>query len=390
MVLMLVALFTSRFLLSVSFILFLFLTCVHKNFIQQFLSFLKDPFLVGMSLLFFIPFITWFWTEDKSMWMRFARIKLPLLLFPIAFAGRWQLSSKQWRWIAYSFLLLVFAGCCGSLWQYVQNRQVIHGEYLKAKIFDTPLDNDHVRFSLVVCIAVICSVLLIKEMIERRGKIILIFASIFFIIYLHVLSARTGLISLYIFLFATILYFIFTRRNIKWGAGLLLVLIAMPFIAWFVFPTFQNRIRYNLYDLSSTTQNEYIQGANDGNRILSLKAGWNVLLQHPFGIGGDVVDKTYEWYDNNIPQMMETDKLFPSSEPLMYAGFAGWLGMILFFVAMLLPFFQQVEKNYFFWLMLNLVMAFSFLFDIGLEAQFGVFIYAFVVLWWWKWFRLVL
>jgi hypothetical protein len=30
-------------------------------------------------------------------------------------------------------------------------------------------------------------------------------------------------------------------------------------------------------------------------------------------------------------------------------------------------------------------VAFSFLFDIGLEAQFGVFVYAFIVLWWWKW-----
>jgi len=30
-------------------------------------------------------------------------------------------------------------------------------------------------------------------------------------------------------------------------------------------------------------------------------------------------------------------------------------------------------------------MAFSLLFDIGLEAQFGVFIYAFMLLWWWKW-----
>jgi hypothetical protein len=69
----------------------------------------------------------------------------------------------------------------------------------------------------------------------------------------------------------------------------------------------------------------------------------------------------------------------------MYAGFAGWAGLVLFFVIMLFPFFERGKTNYFFWFVLNFVVAFSFLFDIGLEVQFGVFVYAFIVLWWWKW-----
>jgi len=166
-----------------------------------------------------------------------------------------------------------------------------------------------------------------------------------------------------------------------------IIIVAMPVIAWFLFPTFQNRIRYNVYDISNIRENKYVPGANDGNRILSLKAGWNVLEDHPFGVGADVVQKTYQWYDRNAPQMSNSEKLFPSSEPLMYAGFAGWAGFFLFFVIMVLPFFERVKKNYSFWFSLNLIMSLSFLFDIGLEAQFGVFIYAFTVLWWWKWFN---
>jgi O-antigen ligase len=165
------------------------------------------------------------------------------------------------------------------------------------------------------------------------------------------------------------------------------LIIAMPIAAWLLFPTFQNRIRYNFYDLSNIQENKYVPGANDGNRVLSLKAGWNVLQQHPFGVGGDVVQETFEWYGRNVPQMSESEKLFPSSEPLMYGGFAGWVGLFMFITIMLLPFFERVKKNYPFWLLLNFIMAFSFLFDIGLEAQFGVFIYAFIVLWWWKWFN---
>ncbi|HWI94402.1 MAG TPA: O-antigen ligase family protein [Flavisolibacter sp.] len=385
MILMLVSLFTSRFLLSVGFVLFLFLTCFHKNMLKQLVSFLRNPFLFGMSFLFLIPFITWFWTDDKSMWMHFVRIKLPLFLFPIAFAGNWQLSARQWSLVAYIFLILVFAGCCWSLWQYVQNIHSIHEQYLKAKVFPTPLENDHVRFSLMVCIAVVCSVLLMMEYIPKTKWLLVAGLCIFFIVYLHVLSARTGLVSLYIFLLLTVLYLLLKLRKTKWVISLLVLIIAMPVAAWFFFPTFQNRIHYNVYDLSNARENKYVPGGNDANRILSLKAGWNVLREHPFGVGADVVDKTYEWYDKNIPAMVETDKLSPSSEPLMYAGFAGWIGFFSFFVIMLLPFFQRIKTNYFSWFVLNLIMAFSLLFDIGIEVQFGVFIYAFIVLWWWKW-----
>ena len=387
MVLMLVGLFTSRFLLSVSFILFLFLTCFHKNIVEQLSSFFKNPFLLGMSFLFFIPFLSWFWTEDKNMWMRFARIKLPLLLFPIAFAGDWLLSPKQWRWVAYTFLFLAFLGCCWSLRQYVQNIDLVHEQYLKAKVFSTPLENDHVRFSLVVAIAIVCLILLLQQYVSKSRWLIPTLVTIFFVVYLHVLSARTGLIALYFFLLLSVFHLFFFLKKKRWVAGLFIFIVAMPLFAWFLFPTFQNRIRYNVYDLSNVRENKYVTGANDGNRILSLKAGWNVLKEYPFGAGGDIVHKAYEWYDKNIPQMTETDKLFPSSEPLMYAGFAGWIGLALFFIIMLLPFFVRVKRNYFFWFVLNLIMVFSLLFDIGLEAQFGVFIYAFIVLWWWKWFN---
>jgi hypothetical protein len=386
MVLMLVSLFTSRFLLSVGSILFLLATCAHQNIVQQLRFFLRNPFLVGMSLLFFIPFVTWFWTEDKSMWMRFARIKLPLLLFPIAFAGNWQLSAKQWKWMASIFIFLVFAGCCWSLWQYVQNIHLVHEQYLRAKTLVTPLEDDHVRFSLIVAIAVICLVQWIKQYPSKHKWLVPTILFIFFVVYLHILSARTGLLSFYFFLMLVVFYLLFTR-NRKWSIGLSLVIIAMPLLAWVLLPTFQNRLRYNRYDLSNIKENKYVPGGNDGNRVLSLKAGWNVLQNHPFGVGGDVVSETYKWYDQNVPQMQASEKLFPSSEPLIYGGFAGWTGLILFFAVMLLPFFQSVKQNYFFWFALNFIMAFSFLFDIGLEAQFGVFIYAFIVLWWWKWFN---
>src|SRR3978361_1807071 len=92
--LLLLALFTSRVLLSVCTIVFLVLTCFHKNPGRQLKGFLGNPFLLGMAFLFFIPLVSGFWSEDKHEWMRWVRIKLPLILLPVAFAGNWQLPER--------------------------------------------------------------------------------------------------------------------------------------------------------------------------------------------------------------------------------------------------------------------------------------------------------
>jgi hypothetical protein len=55
-----------------------------------------------------------------------------------------------------------------------------------------------------------------------------------------------------------------------------------------------------------------------------------------------------------------------------------------FALVLIIPFLLPI-KNKLLWQILNATVAVSFLFDIGLEVQFGIFLYSFIVLWWWKW-----
>ena len=103
------------------------------------------------------------------------------------------------------------------------------------------------------------------------------------------------------------------------------------------------------------------------------------------GVGfGDILAKTKEWYAGNYPQMIDADKIYPGSEWMMYGAGCGIPGLLVFLFAMCIPFFIKTT-NPLLWYLLNITAAFSLLFDIGLEVQFGVFIYSFVVLWWYKW-----
>jgi O-antigen ligase len=166
-------------------------------------------------------------------------------------------------------------------------------------------------------------------------------------------------------------------------------LALLPIGAYLLLPTFQNRIKYFVYDYDFIKRGTYLPGANDGARAQSYKAGWAILQQHPLGVGaGDVRDKINDWYTANIPDMVKKDRLLPSSEWLVYSGFAGWISVVLFTIIMCLPFFITPKRHRIFWWLLTGTLAASHLFDVGLEVQYGVFIYAFFVLWWWKWFSL--
>lgn len=387
---MLLSLFLSRAALSVSMMLFLAVSFLHSDIKKQISTFFSAPLLWGMGLLFILPLISGLWSEDKDTWQKLVQIKLPLLLLPMAFAGPIDLSKKMWDWLAYIFIAIVLVATIWSMVQYISNMAAVHDAYLRAKTIITPLANDHVRFSWLVSVAALLSgwLFIKKRKEEKLVGAILLAVTTWLIIFLHILAARTGLFSLYIMLLMVSAWLIVKKLKWQYGFGLLMVLIALPVLAWFTLPTFQNRVQYIRYDFGYFKEAHYLPGANDVMRVISMKAGWKVMNEHPvIGAGfGDVKQSIDNWYAVAYPEMIETDKIYPSGEWLVYGAGCGWVGLLLFSFVMLVPFFVPVKDKLLWW-MLNGTAAFSFLFDIGLEVQYGVFVYAFIVLWWWKWLQ---
>lgn len=382
---MMMAAAVSRGALSVSVILFVCLALVHKNFFGQLKRFAQTPSLCVLSLLFFVPFISGLWSSDLDKWSDVVRIKLPLFFLPTAFAGVWTLSAKQWSLVAGVFLALVACGCVWSLLDYAQNASQIHDDYLRAKTLRTPLENDHVRFSWLVSVAVILCVALIEHRKQKIQTFLLSVLCLFFVVYLHILSARTGLLSFYLFLLICLVHAVLKIKNRKQPVFLFCAVIVLPLLAYVSLPTFKARLQYNFYDLSFVRKEQYLPGSSDGARTLSLKAGWYVLQTNPLGVGaGDVMHKADKWYAANVPNVLPSDKFYPSSEWLMYGAFAGWIGILIFTFIMLFPFFVKVYNHKIYWIAFHATAAFSFLFDMGLEVQYGVFLYALLACLCWK------
>lgn len=274
------------------------------------------------------------------------------------------------------------------MFHYASNISEVNEGYLRAKSIITPLENDHVRFSWLVSVSVLLAgwLFVTKRKEEKIVSWLLGLTIAWLIIFLHILAARTGLISLYIMLTGVVVWLIIKKIKRKYIIALLLILFVFPFIAYKTLPTFHNRVKYFLYDMEYFSKTHYLPGANDAVRVISIKAGSDVMNQHPFtGVGfGDIYAETKKIYNTSYPQMLESDKIYPSSEWMMYGAGCGWPGLLLFSLVMIIPFWIRTTNKPI-WYLLNAAIAFGFLFDIGLEVQFGVFIYSFVILWWWKW-----
>lgn len=389
---MLAGLLFSRALLSAGMFLFVITTCFHKNIAAQVRNFFHTPVLWLMTFLFFIPLVSGLWSSDTNHWLDIIRIRIPLLVFPFCFAGISFFSRHDWEKVAEIFLLLLLFGVIWSVTNYLQHAGIIHQNYLRSGILVTPMDNDHVRFSLLVVIGILAIFHLYtyyRTTLSRWQKILLPALGFIFIIYLHVLAARTGLLAFYITIIILVPWMLL--RNVAGKKTVLAaaIILALPFIAYFAFPTFKNRLSYLRYDMTMVKNNQYRSGSNDGNRIVSIQAGLMILKEHPYsGTGfGDIEHDVQKFYASHYPQMNGQDKILPAGEWFMYGAGTGWPGIILFSLTLLLPLFTTSHRNRIIWWVINLAFALSYIADIGLEVQYGVFMHSFILLWWWHWIK---
>src|ERR1044071_9436942 len=150
---MMASVFFSRALLSIFMIAFVLSAFLHNDLRGHLRRFFSSPILWSMSLLFVLPLISGLWSEDKKEWLSVVRLKLPLLLLPLAFAGAFTFSKKQWDILAFIFIGLITVGTLWSMFHYTGHIEAINASYLKAKSIITPMGNDHIRFSWLVSIA---------------------------------------------------------------------------------------------------------------------------------------------------------------------------------------------------------------------------------------------
>jgi O-antigen ligase len=339
---------------------------------------LKKGLLFAITLVLFPVIFSGYWSEDKNTWWNGLAVKLPLYTMMMGCSAA-LLPTKNRLIVCLGFLILVSIGCTWSLWQYIADPAAIEAAYLKAKVLPTPADNDHIRFSWMAVIAVLLGISC-QEWLRTWQRVVSIGLMLFLVAYLHLLAARTGLICLYTAAATCCLYQFVIHK--KWKTGLLIILAALiaAFTAWQTMPTLRNRVQYVLYDLQINNNQDPSPGYNDGARMLSLRAGYELAVEHPStGVGfGDLRAAINDWHEQHHPQSLAYERFLPANEWIVYAAASGWPGMICFTAGIFLLLYKSTRRN-----MVSLALSVSalipFIADDSLEGQSGVILLAFIV-----------
>lgn len=377
--LMIVGLFASRALLSISIGLFFLsapLRLGRRDWMRQAI---KDPLVWVGSLLWALPVLSGCWSEDLNAWSDVVRIKLPLLLLPLGGVGlSW--NKNRYEWIGWVLVALVGIGSIYSLIPWMRDAFSVNVDYLRGGTLPTWLDNDRVRFSWLV--VGICWWMQGRwENASPRQRWLIAGLLVFFFVFLHVLAVRIGLVCFYMLAGFLLIRRLMDPARRRYSLAMLLLLIALPFLLYYTLPTFRARVDYIRYDWSYTFQGKYLSGGNDAIRIQSLQVAGTVIQNHPvYGVGfGDIRSEMDSAYHRVNPNLSESDRIYPANEWAVYGVGAGWVGLIGFSIGMIVLFFMPMQDA-FRWRAWVLATVLSLVTDIGLEVQYGVFLIPFLLL----------
>jgi hypothetical protein len=333
-----------------------------------------------LILLFLIPFVSGLWSNDLLEWWQRCSIKLPFVLLPFAFIMIF-LKRAHYIIISILFILLVFTGSLTSFIGYLHNSSSIQAGYLESVLMKVWLNNDHVLFSWA-CVIAILMIQIIHPMIRPTSATYRVLGWLitgWFIFFLHVLAARTGLLCLYAVIFSWAIYKI-SGRFYKYGFLAIAAILLLPLVAFFVLPTFHNRMLYVLYDMQQYSRGNFPPGFSDVARIISYKGGFYISEHNLLtGVGfGDISESMSIWYDSRFPNLTVHDRILPHNEWLIYSCGTGIFALLIFSYIVLYPLFL---KRQWYWIAFHLTALICFLTDATLETQNGTFLYCFFICW---------
>ncbi len=376
----------SRAMLSISMFIIIANGLLQGDWKERWHHFLQEKYLVGISCLFILPFISGLWSSDTISWLHAMENKLPLLLMPLALVMQKGFERKQFVFFSLLWIILLFGGTVCSVIQYLQEKELYNQLYRFSKVIPTWADNDHIRFSMGIIISILLWLKLEEWKAIRSSFLIWLMRAVmlWFVLFLHILGAKTGLIGLYLIIVPFILWQLYSTGKKNIALGTLVIACSLPVLAYQLLPTFKTRMHYILYDRDNWKAENFSGDFSDGNRMLSIKSGWEVF-QHNWltGVGyGDIKNETSKWYDVHAPNVAIPERYLPLNQWITSGSGAGIGAVFLFTVIILMPFFlkqwQQNKQAIAFVIFMNIV----FLYECTIDDQFGVFIFSFFTLYW--------
>lgn len=325
--------------------------------------------------------LTWFWSVDKHTWDIRWQTKFPFLLLPLAFSFMPRFTAKQLQILTFSFGILLLVSAFYSMSFLILDPETYIKKYRYSVMLPTLPKEDHLRASIAIVIFIVWSVY-VWPFLQRSVKWVVGICVGILVVYIHILAAKSGLISLYLFLIGLGVYFSFSKKKL---IGIIVIIAIPVFIMAGVkyVPTFRERLNYIDFTWFMFKHGDVSGNYGDINRLYSYKIALRLIQQHPvLGVGtGDMFTEMTKGYERLYPNVPKEAILMPHNQFLVVALGCGIPAMLLFTVWVFMP-LAGLRKNRqsFFFFMVWLILFLQLMIEPVLEVQLGVFVYLFFLL----------
>jgi len=367
----------SRAMMSIGMILIGVQFFINSNYRQSLQNYYNQKSLFYLSLIFLTYFLSGLYSENTDAFFNRLLLKLPLLFIPLGFAALPDLPKNYLKNILYLFILLCLVAAISSIAIYISNFEAITESYKYAQVLPNIFGINHTRFSLMLVIALFSSLFLYQEkhFLFHKFEIHFIFITgIILLIFVHILSVRTGLLAFYGSLLILVVNYAIKTKKYLIGSLSVVFVLAMPIVAYFTVPTIKNKIEYMSVDVKRFINSESVDFYSDGNRLLSIKIGLALAQQNPLsGVGiGDIEGDMFSYYEKHHPEISPKNRLIPHNQFVYVFTACGITGLILFMWAIFYPFFSANTYSNTLFLTIIIVLLSSYISEATLENQLGV------------------
>ncbi len=317
------------------------------------------------------------WSDNIHEWNNHVQVKLPVLLLPLAFALQPRLTDKDIQRLTIGMGVMLMVGACYSMSFFLTDTEHYINEYKVSHMLPTLPKKDHIRSSIASALYVVWAAYAWPRLQSRNMKRLTGLIAAILVIYIHVLAAKSGLISLYLFIGAWGVYMSF-EKNKRYGLAILTAIPIMVILGMRMIPTLRERVNYIGYTIFMYQRDLQTSNLGDVSRLISYRLGVQLIKEHPLtGSGaGDMKADMDKLYAAQYPEIDEYGRLIPHNQFLTVTLACGIVGGILFLLWVVWPLtVMRRNRQSFFFFAVWLILLLQLMIEPVLEVQFGVFVY---------------
>jgi len=316
-----------------------------------------SKFETAISLLFVLFFLSsaasFLYSQNTEEASRKLILKLPILCFPLVFNALKKSESKHFISMVLIGLYAMYLPSIVSVYNYLSNKTLFDQLILESKPLPIEFGYGiyHIQFSIILAISVVFAVYLLlqrnKWNLSKINVSVISAIGLSNFIFLHILSARTGLLAMYFGLLIILLPVLFKlplrNKIIAISLGL-----TLPLIMFAMSSSLRNRVSNTLADFEVAWNGKDANDYSFAMRVQAWKNAVQVIKKNPIlGIGIGDADKELQ---KNFAQMNSSitpaNRKNPHFQFLETASQSGLISASLYLLIVLFSIFGQSNKNY--------------------------------------------